>query len=80
MIVDDFRRTIESGSYGVSARIRHQGDAEQFRLFYRFPEEFAPAGDVDASPCPRSGVASAPFGTPQDRRSGFASPPRGVDS
>ena len=50
MIVDDFQRIVESGHYEVSARIRRQSDGEQFRLFYRFPDEYAPVGELDASP------------------------------
>jgi hypothetical protein len=50
MVVDDFHRTVESGSYEVSARIRRDGDGEEFRLFYRFPDEYAPVGELDASP------------------------------
>lgn len=51
MIVDDFRRSVESGLYEISARVRPQsGDPEPFRLFYRFPEQYAPPGELDASP------------------------------
>jgi hypothetical protein len=51
MIVDDFRRSAEAGLYELSARMRPQdGETEPFRLWFRFPEEHAPGGDLDASP------------------------------
>jgi len=51
VIVDDFRRSVESGLYEISARVRAEsGDPEPFRLFYRFPEQYAPPGELDASP------------------------------
>ena len=51
MIVDDFRRTAEAGLYEISARVRPEHvETEEFRLWFRFPEEYAPGGDLDASP------------------------------
>jgi hypothetical protein len=51
MIIDDFRRATEAGLYEISARVRpEQREAEQFRLWFRFPEHYAPGGELDASP------------------------------
>ena len=51
MIVDDFRRTAEAGSYEISARLRSERpEFDVPRLWFRFPEGFAPGGDLDASP------------------------------
>ncbi len=51
MIVDRFRREVEAGAYEISARMRPEGaDAQELRLWFRFPERFAPPGDLDASP------------------------------
>ena len=48
MIVDDLQRTLADGRCEVSARVR-RGTGEQLRLWYRFPEQYAPA-ELDGSP------------------------------
>jgi hypothetical protein len=48
VIVDDLQRSFPDGLCEISARVR-RGDGEQLRLWYRFPEELAPA-EVDGSP------------------------------
>jgi hypothetical protein len=48
VIVDDLQRAFPDGLCEISARVR-RGDGEQLRLWYRFPEELAPA-EVDGSP------------------------------
>ena len=49
MIIDDFRRTTDAGTYEISARLR-PADGDDFRVWFRFPEHYAPGGDLDASP------------------------------
>lgn len=48
MIVDDLQRSIADGRCEISARVR-RGDGEELRLWFRFPERFAPA-HLDGSP------------------------------
>lgn len=50
MIVDDIQRTTEDGLYEISARLRSDHELEVSRLWFRFPEHYAPAGELDASP------------------------------
>jgi hypothetical protein len=48
VILDDFQQTSQDGRCEISARVR-RGSGEQLRLWWRFPEAFAPAR-VDSSP------------------------------
>lgn len=48
MIVDDLQRSIADGQCEISARVR-RGSGEELRLWFRFPEQFAPAS-LDGSP------------------------------
>ncbi|MFL5819825.1 MAG: hypothetical protein ACJ76S_03990 [Solirubrobacteraceae bacterium] len=48
MIVDDLRSSFADGKCEISARVR-QGGSELPRLYFRFPEQFAPAR-LDGSP------------------------------
>jgi hypothetical protein len=49
VIVDRLDHRVSDGRYELSARIRPERGAER-RLWFRFPEAFAPAGPPDASP------------------------------
>lgn len=48
VIVDDLQRRLDGGQCEISARVR-RGESEQLRLWFRFPEEFAPQ-QLDGSP------------------------------
>ena len=48
VIVDDLQRRLEGDQCEISARVR-RGDSEQLRLWFRFPQDFAPA-QLDGSP------------------------------
>lgn len=48
MIVDDLQQFSADGRCEISARVR-RGSGEELRLWFRFPEEFAPAA-LDGSP------------------------------
>lgn len=50
MIVDDFRRETRDGFHEVSARLRAEHALDVPRLWFRFPQEYAPEGELDASP------------------------------
>jgi hypothetical protein len=52
VIVDDIRQDTAAGFYEISARLRPEGTGleEVSRLWFRFPAEYAPTGDLDASP------------------------------
>jgi hypothetical protein len=51
MILDDFRTSAEAGLHQISCRVRPEhAEVEEFRLWFRFPEEYAPGGELDASP------------------------------
>ena len=52
MIVDDIRGGTAGDSYEVSARLRPDGAGleDAPRLWFRFPAEYAPDGELDASP------------------------------
>lgn len=52
MIVDDIRQENAADFYEVSARLRPDGSGleEVPRVWFRFPAEHAPEGDLDASP------------------------------
>ncbi|MGI8440593.1 MAG: hypothetical protein ACR2NV_10470, partial [Thermoleophilaceae bacterium] len=49
MIVDDLQRAVHDGRCELSARLRGK-DGHERRLWFRFPEAYAPAGEIDASP------------------------------
>jgi hypothetical protein len=48
VIVDDLQRSFPDGQCEISARVRRQ-DGDEVRLWFRFPEQFAPAR-LDGSP------------------------------
>jgi hypothetical protein len=51
MIVDDIKHTALDGQCEISGRLRSErGGLEVERLWFRVPEEYAAAGDLDASP------------------------------
>jgi len=51
MVIDDFRRSTDGGMYEISAQLTPAGSgAEPFRIWFRFPEQYAPEGELDASP------------------------------
>jgi hypothetical protein len=51
MVIDDLRRDIDGEMYEISARLRPaDADADPFRIWFRFPAQFAPEGELDASP------------------------------
>lgn len=49
MVIDDFRRSTEGGTYEISARLTPAG-GDPFRIWFRFAERYAPEGELDASP------------------------------
>jgi hypothetical protein len=52
VIVDEIQRDTAVDSYEISARLRPEGSGlhEVPRVWFRFPREYAPDGDLDASP------------------------------
>ena len=49
MLVDDLQQSFADGACEISARVRSR-QAEERRLWWRFPEEYAPEGQLDGSP------------------------------
>lgn len=49
MLVDDLRRSLQDDACEISARVR-SGQSDERRLWWRFPAQYAPDGDLDGSP------------------------------